>query len=52
VIDDARHRRRANVAEIIRQSSHALFDDVAAVREHERIFAELVDQSRAARAPA
>jgi predicted O-linked N-acetylglucosamine transferase (SPINDLY family) len=38
--------RRAEVVEKIRLASPALFEDLQAVREHERIFSELIEQSR------
>jgi protein O-GlcNAc transferase len=38
--------QRGEVVETIRRASDVLFDDLQAVREHERIFSELVEQSR------
>jgi hypothetical protein len=36
------HARRASLSAEIEQASGALFDDIEAVREHERIFSELL----------
>src|SRR5262249_49271296 len=41
---DADHRRQ--VSQKIAAASHVLFDDLEAVREHERIFSELIASSR------
>ncbi len=37
---------RASVSSQIRESSHLLFEDPEAVREHERIFQELIERAR------
>jgi predicted O-linked N-acetylglucosamine transferase (SPINDLY family) len=40
---------RAEVVEKMRRTSFVIFEDMEAVREHERIFSELVEETRSAR---